>query len=350
MLSSQNSHQIKGLILAAGYSVRWRNSILQQSQQGGKELPPIHWKHVNKILTSLDLPTLEPPPSIPIQHKACAQLDEYSMIQHGIISLLRHGVKDVVVTVNDRQEVRDEIRENIALLEKTHPVKLGLINVSRDLEISYSVYTGAKQFEKHEGDLVVCYSDIIWRDSLLKQLLECQTGDIVVLVDVDWWQNYPRRRVWHDALFADLVYGRDGHIERIGEIVQRFENIPEWYEDLARVNHFEQFLKKDCIGEIVGLFKFSTKGRKIFIDIYEQLLNSTPPIIPLAEWILDLDYHYNFMSKPNFIAVKKSYFGDVLEYLVRTKEDLQIVVLETNGGWAEVDSWGDLCIVRSKFL
>ena len=115
--------------------------------------------------------------------------------------------------------------------------------------------------------------------------MEQEAGDIVVLVGPRWRiNNYPLRRIWHDELYAELVFAKNGRIERIGEPLNRYENLPEWSVEYNRVEKCEGIFQGDCMGEIVGLFKFTSNGRDIFLDRYEKILNSDEPNIHVVEW------------------------------------------------------------------
>ncbi len=96
------------------------------------------------------------------------------------------------------------------------------------------------------GPCIVSFGDILYETHVLRDLLE-QEGDIVLAVDVSWWQGYKQNREI-DAVIAEsppaegYLACRSFAIKRIG----------------TGINH------QDAHGEWIGLMKLSTRGTEIF--------------------------------------------------------------------------------------
>ena len=341
-----NVSECKALVLAAGKSGRWQASIRDSGIN--EYYSNLYWQNVNKNLIVQDLPVLDSPPTDPGLHKSCACLDTIPIIHYAFLSYLHCGIKDLLAVVSSESHAQEQILRYIKLWNTRNHMRIDHELVTGESETAYSAFVGLKNFSNVEGDIIVSYSDIVWENRLLKSLLN-QQGDVVILVDTSWRKNYPSRRIWHDELYAELVFGRDGHIDKIGEIVNRFENIPEWTSNIKRVDGFESLLQQNCIGEIIGLFKFSTKGRKAFCETYANILDSENKCITVAEWNLPtIGIGTTIKPNSNRIPIKKALLGCFLEYLARQNESIDVRIVEVQGGWVEVDHWGDLCIATDR--
>lgn len=337
----------KGLILAAGKSNRWQASVHDFREHD--YYSTLYWRNINANLRSLGLPELDKPSKDPGLHKSCALLDKIPIVQYAFLSYLDYGIRDLLAIVSSDSPAQEQILRYIKLWNTRNILRVNWELIQGDSEIAHSAFVGLAKLSDISGDIIVNYSDIVWEERLLHQLLDYKGADIAILVDTEWRNNYPKRRIWHDELYAELVYGKNGRIERIGEIVNRFENIPEWSMNHNRVEMFEGILQHNCIGEIVGFFKFSPRGRRAFCKMYADILNSVNPNILVAEWKESpISTQELPRLRSNAIPIKKALLGDFLEYLNRQNDDIVIEIVEVKGGWVEIDHWGDICIATER--
>ena len=325
----------KVVILASGKSNRWIASF--------KEDDPLYWKTLNKRLD--DLHKIHEPPSKTPQHKSCGLVHTVPIIQHQFLSYQVYGMEHISAVVSRNTQAQKEIVDYMDDWNAKNKSKAKYEAIESDWEVAHSVFAGLKKIGEEDGDVIVGYSDIIWERKLLRALLAQKGGDIVVLVDPDWRdRNYPSYRIWHNELWAELVFGkkrtfrRKIRIKRIGEIVNRFEDVKD-----EPVEKFETIFLHRCIGEIIGLFKFSSAGRKVFLDEYARKLPDSA--ITVARWD---ELNVGFKLKEEKIPVREALLGSFLEYLsVEKKVDVRIVPVK--GKWAEIDHWGDIGLAEGKF-
>ena len=348
-LRSKANPHCKAIVLAAGKSMRWQASVQDFSED--RYYSSLYWTNINRHLTSIGQALLTHPPEDPGLHKSCALLSFVPLIQYSFLSYLAQGIRDLTVVVSSESPAQEQIGRYIALWNTRNTLSVKPQTIHGDNDIAYSAFRGFKSIdEDYDRDILVSYSDIVWEERLINTLLEQEAGDITILVDSAWRDNYPKRRIWHDELYAELVFGdKHGNIERIGEIVNRYTNIPEWHPNEDRVLKIDRLLEHNCIGEIVGLFKFSPRGRKAFCDKYAEVAASSKPSIPIVKW------KEPFVPNPSPLIpieedmpLNKCLLGCFLEYLNKTsKLDIKIVLVK--GGWAEVDHWGDICLAQERF-
>lgn len=349
------------LILAGGLSNRWRESIGKKKKQG--EYTQLYWKNVVKKLKELRLGNElqdkdRSPPKYVEPHKSCAMLKRVPLLAFSFLNFMKWGINDITVVIHSQSHAYNEIRNKIdfgrAMGRYYKPdLNIDYVPVSGQSEIAHSVYEGFKRIRADERDTIVGYSDIVWERSLLKGLLDDKDGDIVILVDDDWEKhNYPATRIWHNKLFAELLFCEGDQINKICEAVIAFE-IPHQYKLTNNIEPYEALFSERC-GEIVGLFKFSQKGRKYFLKTYNDILKTTKKI-SMAPWPMPLGIYNNLHPRSNTIDIKKALLGNFLEFLVydlrsKGRTDVKIKPLVVNGRdkWAEIDHWGDILLAEDK--
>ncbi len=148
-----------------------------------------------------------------------------------------------------------------------------------------------------EGDVLLCYGDIVYSRDILQALLNSK-AEISVAIDLDW-ESYWRARNENPLDDAEtLKLSSDGRILEIG---QRPTSM------------------KEIEGQYMGLIKFSAKGIK-------QLQSS----FHAAKLKGDV------RGKP----LEKAYMTDLLQNMIDSGIRLDAVTV--NGGWVEVDTVSDL--------
>ena len=346
--STQTQRQIryKAFILAAGTSSRWQASV---NPAEARSHPELYWKKVNESLALMGFPILKEPPLDMGLHKACAKLHNKAIIEYNLQNLLNTGITDISIIANDLSPAQQEIQHYIQFWNRDNRLKVNQTLVSGISEVTSSVFGGLKN-PTDDKYSIISYSDIVYERRLLEKLLEPKDEDITVLVDTGWRNNYPKRRIWHDELNAEIVYGQEGKIRAIGEAIKRYNDIPTWNATNDRVELFEPIFQQNNISEIVGLFKFSPKARITFNKVYAEIINLKPPNINVKEWKPPLVPKIRFKPKPGDIPIQQALFGCFLDYLNRRKTGLKIKLREVEGGWAEIDHWGDVCLAEERIL
>lgn len=320
------------LILAAGKSERWVKSI-----------QPSDIDEINDRLSQISRPPLPYPENVGI-HKSLAKLNDVPLIVISFIKFFRAHIKDIAVVTTSYTKSQIDIKEHIDRWPNIQHIP-----AKGNLEITATLYEGFQEIA-FNGDVIVGYSDIVWRHELLISLLDEKDGDIIFLVDPFWQENnYPKGRIWHDEIHAELVFGINGRVRRIGEAINRFEDIPDWSTASNRYETFKPVLEPDCLGEVVGLFKFSPKGRRIFCEKYKEVADSDDKYIHIAQWGPPEVPSISLKAKPGLIPLNDALLGCFFEYLNHeTNLRIKPLLLKKEKGWGEIDHWGDNCIIQDR--
>lgn len=148
-----------------------------------------------------------------------------------------------------------------------------------------------------EGDVLLCYGDIVYSRKILQALIKSK-ADIAVAIDLDW-ESYWRARNENPLDDAEtLKLAADGRILEIGQKPQ----------SLAEIE-----------GQYMGLIKFSAAG----VQVLKNTFNNAKSAGVLR-------------GKP----LEKAYMTDLLQAMIDLNYRLDAV--PAHGEWVEVDTVSDL--------
>lgn len=151
--------------------------------------------------------------------------------------------------------------------------------------------------EDLDGDLLLCYGDIVYSRDILKKVLQ-SSADIAVAIDLDW-EAYWRARNEDPLDDAEtLKMTPDGRLLEIGQKPDSLDQIE---------------------GQYMGLMKFSAKG----VDQLKETFQNAKDSGQLG-------------GKP----VEKAYMTDLLQEMIDSQIHLQAILV--HGGWVEIDTVSDL--------
>lgn len=176
---------------------------------------------------------------------------------------------------------------------------------NKDFETSnmvHSLYLALKEMVINKSDLIISYSDIVFNESVFKELIK--TKNKFSIICDDEWQNYWVKRfknIYEDAESCKI--DKKGYLTDIGQKINSKSKISSQY---------------------IGLVKFSNRAKN---EIYR---------------LLKKEYLRN--SKYSIICKNKNYFNlyftDLLQYLIKKKNKLRATRIK--GNWVEIDSIKDL--------
>jgi choline kinase len=220
------------------------------------------------------------------------------MIEHALASFRSVGVENFVIVKGYKGDVFEERK---ALLGD------GVSFVDNPDYASTEVLQSFLASEvKWEESFYAAYSDIVFADSVMQDM-EAAEGDVCVAVDVDFRKVYNGR---HNHPFAQCeavsLYKRGwakGTIKEVGK---------------GKVAHID-----DADGEMIGLFKFSARGR-IALQAAIKSLSHKSREGEIPEWALD-----------------KMYLSELLQTVV-DEGLVKVVPVPIWGNWREVDTPHDL--------
>ncbi len=152
----------------------------------------------------------------------------------------------------------------------------------------------AKEFMN--DDIIVSYSDIIYKKEVLKNLMDCKE-EIGVVIDKKWKELWSLR-MQNPLMDAETLKIKNGKIKEIG-----FK--PNSYDDIE--------------GQYIGLIKFAKSSLKKVIKYYENLDKNK-------------SYYNNKFNN--------MYLTTLLQLIIDNLIDVTPVMIE--GGWVEIDSLEDI--------
>jgi len=153
-------------------------------------------------------------------------------------------------------------------------------------------------------DLVVTYSDIIFKEEVLKKLLTTD-ANISLVIDKSWEALYVDRKEHRIEEAENVITDEHGRITKIGKDIKSENNL------------------NSSMSEFIGLWKFNPEGASEFLNHFEILdekLSLTDPFQKAIEW-------------------QKSYITDIFQYLINEGVEIQSVTI--NNGWREFDTVED---------
>ncbi len=166
------------------------------------------------------------------QHKCLLKIGGLSILERQIRAFKRAGIEDIIVVKGFAAEKIDSIDARYY--------------ISNDYDKTNMVYSLFCAEPDMQGDLVICYGDILFEDVVLQTLLRT-SHDVSVVVDTIWEEYYSERyeNPYEDA--ESLVCDSEGRIIRIGD---------------SHPN------PKDVQAQYIGLIKLSSAGSDIFKQKY----------------------------------------------------------------------------------
>jgi len=202
--------------------------------------------------------------------------------------------------------------KDIVIVRGSHKEKFHLNNVRyiEDKLDDSGEQTSSLMSARNEiiGDVIISFGDIIFDESILKQLLESD-DELVLSTDQNWQKSYEQRTDVSQN-FSDFVALKNK------QIIKFFKNS-------------EDVIEKNSIVEFIGLMKLSKVGSKKIIKIYEYLEK----------------YHVGKFHYAS--SFKKAKIIDLLEEL-RLK-NMNIKIENIDGVWCEIDTPQDLEIAKRIF-
>lgn len=153
-----------------------------------------------------------------------------------------------------------------------------------------------------EGDILICYGDIVYSKYILQALLQSD-ADIAVTVDLEW-EPYWRARNEEPLDDAEtLKLHPDGSIYEIGRKPQSLDDIE---------------------GQYMGLIKLSQDGVNALKEVFYTAQTE------------------GLLGKP----IENAYMTDLLQVVINSGYTVQSVPIK--GGWVEVDTVSDLLSDTTK--
>lgn len=159
----------------------------------------------------------------------------------------------------------------------------------------YSLFCAEEELDE---DLIISYSDILFEDQLLKDLLKMRE-DVVVPVDKNWRKYWKKRYGRIDYDLESLKLNENDEIIELGE---------------------EDVTPEEMEARYIGLVKLSETGCKYFKNIWNE----------------NKDKYWNKSWKKSGNDIKNAYLTDMLQAIIDEGNKVQAMPYEN--GWLEFDT------------
>jgi choline kinase len=163
-----------------------------------------------------------------------------------------------------------------------------------------SLYQAKSFFD--QDSVIISYTDVVCELTVLERLRNCP-GDIVCVVDRNWQKYWKKRYGKIDFDCESLKLNDDGTINKLGQNTT----------DLTLID-----------ARIVGLYKFSEKGIKNFLDTWDKF---------------SIDF-WNLPWQVSQHTFANAYMTDLIQSFI--DQGLRVDTLQIEGGWLEFDTNEDL--------
>jgi choline kinase len=210
-----------------------------------------------------------------------------TLLERQIKIFRNYNINDITIVTGYRSEIIDISNVNYVKNENYETT-----NINESLFCA---------LEPSNGPILVTYSDIVFEQKIIQQMLEITDG-IRLAVDLDWKKHY-QNRTMHTLSEAENVLVENGRILQIRK------NIP-------------QSSQNQQIGEFLGIMTLSSEHVKILLDRYSYLKNN------------------HIGTFHNSSSLSNAYITDMLQEIINYGINVNPVF--TQGRWCEIDTPEDL--------
>lgn len=235
--------------------------------------------------------------------KCMVEVNGKSIIERQLETMYACGIAedDITIIAGYRNDV---------LREKFKNTKLNFI-VNDEYETTNMVCSlmCARNIMELENDILISYGDIIYKEEVLKKILNAE-NDSAVIVDDGWYEYWSERceNPLDDA--ETLMFDEYDYLTEIGQKTNDLNKVQSQY---------------------IGLMRFRGEGLKAMLDLSMEAKRRNDAGEKL--WRTERNYH-------------KMYMTDLLQGLIDEGNKLKAVHIQR--GWFEIDDKEDLKVVESK--
>ena len=219
--------------------------------------------------------------------KCMLKLFNETLLERQIKIFRNHNINDITIVTGYRSDVIDISNVNYVKNEN-----YATTNINESLFCA---------LEPSNGPVLVTYSDIVFEQKIIQQMLEITDG-IRLAVDLDWKKHY-QNRTMHTLSEAENVLVENGRILQIRK------NIPKSSQNQQ-------------IGEFLGIMTLSSDHVKILLERYSYLKNN------------------HIGTFHNSSSLSNAYITDMLQEIINYGINVNPVF--TQGRWCEIDTPEDL--------
>ena len=219
--------------------------------------------------------------------KCMLKLFNETLLERQIKIFRNYNINNITIVTGYRSEVIDISNVNYVKNEN-----YATTNINESLFCA---------LEPSNGPILVTYSDIVFEQKIIQQMLEITDG-IRLAVDLDWKKHY-QNRTMHTLSEAENVLVENGRILQIRK------NIPKSSQNQQ-------------IGEFLGIMTLSSDHVKILLERYSYLKKN------------------HIGTFHNSSSLSNAYITDMLQDIINCGINVNPVF--TEGRWFEIDTPEDL--------
>lgn len=217
--------------------------------------------------------------------KSSLEIGGISIFEHQLGALRSIGISDISVVVGHAASFFDGFTDVKKYVNE---------NYKQNNILSSLMCAGAEL----DSDVVVCYSDILFRADALRELLPMER-DFIAVSDVDWEENYVGRTD-HPQSQAENVMVSSGKILAIGKHLGTAESDAEF----------------------IGVFAMSSAGCAIFKSTFS-----------------DAQQKFSGRAFQQSRSFERAYLTDMIQELI--DRGFEVGARMIRGGWKEIDTEQD---------
>lgn len=210
-----------------------------------------------------------------------------SLIERQVERLRKAGISDIII-------VRGYQAEKIQISGARYYLNQDYANTN----MVESLFCAEKEME---GEILVCYSDILYEEKVLRKVLKSK-AEVGVTVDEDYWEYWQARADKPEEDMESLVIEK-GKITELGNTKCSREE--------AKVRY-------------VGLIKFAGKGLEALKKVYHE--NKAKYFDKNEPWLRSKSF-------------KKAYMTCMLQALINAGQKVEPIIIKR--GWLEFDTVED---------
>ena len=169
----------------------------------------------------------------------------------------------------------------------------------------------SREAMKGEATVLILYSDIVFRKSLIENFLADDTADISIVVDQEWAPRYCERMLHPLAQAEAARFGDQQILLQTGKNLLTEDQDPLWW------------------GEFIGMMKMTPIGREQFWGVFDDV-NAK----------LGMEDAFQGAT-----AWRRAYITDLLQEMVDRGMRIHCSLIQ--GGWLEIDTTEDYDLAQS---
>ena len=196
-----------------------------------------------------------------LKHKCLLKVYKKSLIMNLVENAVKSNIKNINIVTGHNGEYIEKHFKNLKHLE----IKFIKNNYYKTSNISYSIYLALLNTSKH-NDLLISYSDIYYKKSLLK-LINKKKGDKILLPVLLKWKvvwNYRKENILEDA---ENLETKRNYVTEIGGKISNISDVKYQYMGLI-------FIPKNLKKKIIKFIKIKKLNKLDGTKLINKLINN----------------------------------------------------------------------------